>query len=233
MPLSGKTIFIAGTDTGVGKTLIAGALAAAIRARGRDVGVMKPVSCGSRQDARFLIEMSACGDPLKVVNPIHFRRPLSPNMAAKIEKKRADWRQADHAFGILSKKHEYLIIEGCGGLLVPITDSILTIDLIRRFRVGNRHACSLLVSRSGLGAINHALLSLEALRSRRIEPAGVIFNRLKGGTPSVPERTNPGVIERLSGVRSLGVFPHIGGTRNARRLGRIFAEHIDLEKLLC
>ncbi|MBI4352660.1 MAG: AAA family ATPase, partial [Candidatus Omnitrophica bacterium] len=109
--------------------------------------------------------------------------------------------------------------------------NFFVIDLIARLKCR-----PLLVSRSGLGTINHSLLSAEALSRRRIRPVGIVFNRLKGGAFSLAEKTNPSVVSGLSGIPSLGVFPYVSfGKRkvNFDQLGRLFLKHIDLEKILC
>ena len=224
-----KTLFVAGTDTGVGKTVIAGALTAALKLKGFKVGVMKPVSCGGLEDAQFLMRSAGVSDPMGFVNPIALKKPLSPNVAARSERKKIDLTAIDGAYSFFkSLKPDFLIVEGCGGLLVPITDDFLVIDLIRRLK-----ADCVLVSRSGLGAINHTLLSLEALRSRKIEPLGVVFNRLGGGTLTEAEKTNPAVISKIGRVPSFGVFPHMKMGCAADCLGKALLKHIDLTKILC
>lgn len=222
-----KTVFVTGTDTGVGKTYIAGGIAAALRMDGVSVGVMKPVSCGGREDARFLMECAQVDDPIDLVNPIFLRDPFSPNVAATREKKRLDVKAIAAAHAVLSKKYDVLVVEGCGGLLVPITDRFFVVDLIPLLK-----ARTVLVSRSALGAINHTLLSLEALKTRKIRPAGVIFNRLAGGAFSVPEETNPGIIAKLSGVPSLGTFPYMRSCAPGCS-GKAVRKHIDYRKILC
>ena len=222
-----KSIFIAGTDTGVGKTIVAGALAAALRIKGLRVGVMKPVSCGGREDAVFLAACTGSQVPLDLINPISLTHPLSPNVAAELEGKKIDLRKIDRSLDFFKKRVDWLIVEGCGGLLVPIKNDFFVIDLIARMK-----AKALLVSRSGLGAINHSLLSLEALRTRHIEPTGIIFNRLQRGVLSMPEKTNPDIISKISKVPSLGLFPYIK-TCKANCLGKAFLKHIDLKKILC
>ena len=223
-----RRFFVAGTDTGIGKTLIAGGLAAALRLEGVKVAVMKPVSCGGTEDAEFLRRCARCEEPLKFINPIALTRPLSPPLAATLERKNIDLKKIDAALAHFSKKYEALVIEGCGGLLVPIRPGFFAINLIRRMR-----AECVLVSRSGLGAINHSLLSLEALKKRGVRPLGMIFNRLSGGPLSVPEKTNPKTIADLGGVASLGVFPFMKNGADARSAGAVFLKHIDLRKFLC
>ena len=223
-----KTIFVAGTDTGVGKSVAAGALAAALRQKGHHVGVMKPIACGSLEDSHFLQQCSGTNDPLELVTPIYLKRPLSPNVAAAVEKKKIELSRIFKAHAALQKKYEILVVEGCGGLLVPVVKEFFVVDLIQK--LGGR---CVLVSRSGLGAINHTLRSLEALQKRGIRPLGVIFNRLSGGPLTEAEKTNPQVIEKIAHVPSLGMFPFMKMSCETGCLGKAFLKHIDLKKIVC
>lgn len=223
-----KVFFIAGTDTGVGKTIVSCAMASAFRLQGYRVGVMKPVACGGWEDSQVLRRASQSKQALADITPIYFKNPYSPKIAGRLEKKRASISKIAGAFKKLQKKHDVMIVEGCGGLLVPITDDFFVIDLIRLIK-----AEVILVSRSGLGAINHALLSLEALRSRKIEPLGVIFNRLQGGPMSIPEKTNPAVVAKFGRTKSLGMFPYMKSGCATDCGGKAFLKHIDLGKILC
>lgn len=222
-----RSIFVAGTDTGVGKTMVAGALAAAMRLQGLRVGVMKPISCGGLEDIRFLMACAAARDPIEKAAPIVLKNPLSPNVAAKIERRTIRVKAVRDSLDYFEKRYDYLVLEGCGGLLVPITAKLYVVDLIPII-----HSRAILVSRSGLGAINHSLLSIEALRKRGVEPAGVIYNRLNAGPLSVPERTNPSVVFDRSGVRSLGVFPFMKSC-HVDCVGKAFLKHVVLGKILC
>ncbi|MBI2094902.1 MAG: dethiobiotin synthase [Candidatus Omnitrophica bacterium] len=222
-----KSIFVAGTDTGVGKTTVAGALAAAMRFKGLRVGVMKPVSCGGLEDVRFLMERAGAREPMEKAAPIVLKRPFSPNVAAKMERRKISLEAIGDSLEYFEKRCDYLLIEGCGGLLVPVTDRLYVIDLIALTR-----SRTILVSRSGLGTINHSLLSIEALKKRGIEPVGVVYNRLSGGPLSVPEKTSPAVVFDRSGVRSLGVFPFMKNS-SADRARKAFLKHVALGKILC
>ena len=224
-----KTIFVAGTDTSVGKTVVAGALTAALKLEGYSVAVMKPISCGGLEDAHFLMCCAGADDPMKYVNPVALKHPLSPNVAAKLEKKKIDLAAIDRALAFFrSKRPDFLVVEGCGGLLVPVTDDFFVIDLIRRLK-----ADCLLVSRSGLGAINHTLLSVEALRKRKIEPRGLIFNRLASGPLTDAEKTNPAVLQKISRVPALGTFPFMKMSCETGCLGKAFLKHIALSNIVC
>ena len=223
-----KTIFVAGTDTGVGKTIVSGGLVSALKLKGYKVGVMKPIACGSLEDSKFLRACAGSKDALDLITPIYLKNPFSPNVAAKIEKQKIDIRKiAKAAYELGNKKYDYLVVEGCGGLLVPVVKDFFVVDLIPLL-----NAKSVLVSRSALGAINHSLLSLEALRKRQIQPIGVVFNRLSGGSMSLPEKTNPEVVAQAGHTQSLGIFPYMKTDCASGCLGKAFLKHIDLSRVV-
>jgi dethiobiotin synthetase len=222
-----KKIFVAGTDTAIGKTVVAGAMAAALRIKGYNVGVMKPIACGGREDAVFLARSAGVKDSLDDINPVFLKSPLSPNVASRIEKKKIDLSRIQAAVKKFEKKYDILVVEGCGGLLVPVQKDFLVIDLVKLIKMD-----TVLCSRSGLGAINHSLLSLEALKNRGIKTKGVIFNRTQGGPLSVPEETNPAVVQEYGKIKSLGVFPHIKMGCASDCLGKAFLKSIDLGAIL-
>ena len=184
---------------------------------------MKPISCGGRQDAVFLMKCAGVRDAMETVNPIALRYPLSPSVSAKLEGLRIEFNKITRALAVLEKKYEVIVIEGCGGLLVPVSADFFVIDLIQFL-----NAKTLLVSRSGLGAINHCLLSFEALRKRSIRPFGTVFSRVKSGAMGVAEKTNPAVIAGIVRVKTLGIFPHVKDFAPAA-LASVFGKHSDLK----
>jgi dethiobiotin synthetase len=203
-----KGIFITGTDTGVGKTFVSAGIARALRARDIDVGVMKPAETGCRSrdgrlipaDAMMLMRSAEATDPLDLVNPYRFRAPLAPLVAAQREGRTIEIRKIKSAFRALTKKHEFLIVEGAGGIMVPLTSraNYLTLAALLRLPV-------LIIARAGLGTINHTLLTIMALAAKGIPIAGTVFNHGTDGQQGLSERTNPVIIERLSGVAVLGI----------------------------
>jgi len=197
-----KAVFVTGTDTGVGKTFVAAGLAAALRKRGIDVGVMKPVATGRSGDARALIKASGSRDPLDLINPIHLKAPLSPHLAAKLEGKRVDVHVIERAFKTLVARHEVVIVEGAGGLLVPLRDKFTMADLAKRLRLP-----IVIVARDSLGTINHTSLTIEAARARGLKVLGVVVNRTKPGRPDLAERLNPSAIAAATKVPILAVLP--------------------------
>lgn len=231
-------IFITGTDTGVGKTVIAAGLALVLRERGINVGVMKPVATGCyglderlvSQDAAFLME-AARNEYAPLTSPSRFRNPLVPNVAAMLEKREVDVSRILKSYEQLQKHYDFLIVEGIGGLMVPLKKDYFVATLIRDMGLP-----VLIVSYAGLGAINHTLLTIDAAVIRGIEIRGIIFNRASVTNYSLAELTNPKVIHDLSGVPVLGSLPEIENLNidNCQfgSLKEIFQERIQTDKIL-
>lgn len=204
-----KGIFITGTDTGVGKTYVAAGIAEALRDM-LNVGVMKPVEtgCPTRKgdlvprDAYRLINASAVNDELDLVNPYRFSKPLAPYVAAGLEGTKISMSRIMKAFQTLNRRHEFLIVEGAGGVMVPLTKEVTFLDLAQVMRIP-----VLIVARPGLGTINHTLLTVAALRTRRIPMAGIVINYAQAQAQGIAEKTNPTTIEKISGVQILSSVP--------------------------
>jgi dethiobiotin synthetase len=199
-----KGLFIAGTDTAVGKTYVAAGLAAALRAKGMNVGVFKPFESGigsGHEDYRILKEASGSADSDDWICPYRFEEALAPAVAAKRAGVAIDWCRMTDTFESIAVKHDFVIVEGAGGLLVPLAEGKTNIDLIREceFPV-------LLVARLGLGTLNHTLLSLEALASRKIACVGIVLNQTTE-EKGIAEETNPEALKTLAPVPVLGVVP--------------------------
>ena len=192
-------LFITGTDTGVGKTFFTILLAKRLMAKGLDVGVMKPISCGSAKDddARYLKKILKLKDPLELINPIHLKLPLSPYSASKLSKKKIDLKKISKAFERLKKLHDIVIVEGVGGAMVPIAKDYFVADMIKEMKLP-----VLIVARAGLGTINHTVLTVEALKSRKIDILGIVMNGFTG--KELSEKTNAEVVEEVTGVQVLG-----------------------------
>ncbi|MXZ09573.1 MAG: dethiobiotin synthase [Gemmatimonadetes bacterium] len=198
-----RGIFVTGTDTEIGKTAITAGLAAVLKKRGIDAGVMKPISAGGRADAELLRRAASSDQSLDIINPIFLRDPLSPNIAAKREERVLDMASVFDAFDRLSKVHDCVLVEGVGGLLVPIADDFLVADLAAHFDLP-----LLIVARAALGTINHTLLTIEAAEARGLQINGVIYNTLLPGGPDVSAQMSPEVVTRISGVPSAGTVPY-------------------------
>jgi adenosylmethionine-8-amino-7-oxononanoate aminotransferase len=197
-----KGIFITSTDTGVGKTIIASAIGMGLKDKNIDIGVMKPVQTGSKADSEFLKKITGVKDPDFLINPYFAKKPLAPVVAFKLERKNIDIERIKEAFKKLSSKHQFMIVEGIGGILVPIKENYTVLDLIVDLDLP-----IIIVSRPGLGAINHTLLTIKAARNYAVEVIGVVFNNFQ--KRGICEKTNPSVISRLGDVPILGEIQHI------------------------
>ena len=206
-----KGIFITGTDTGVGKTYVATGIAASLRAQGVNIGVMKPAETGCRirsgdlipSDAISLAKAAGAHDPLTLINPYRFRKPLAPSVAAELEGKKIQKSRIMNAYRTLARRHDFMIIEGAGGIMVPLSEYYLNLDLARAIGLP-----VVVVARPGLGTINHTLLTIAALKERGISIAGVVINYSDKRRQGTAERTSPEEIEKISRVPVLGVVPY-------------------------
>lgn len=199
-----NSFFITGTDTGVGKTVIAAALAAVLKKRGTDVGIMKPVATGGWDDAHFLMRGSGVKDNLFLVNPYCLATPVAPAIAADIENIKIDIGRIMAAYEELSRRHEMLIVEGVGGLLAPIYKKYLVSNLVKELELP-----IVIVAKPGLGTINHTLLTVSHARRSGIKVIGVIINDYDEATAGIAEKMAPEIIENVGKVPILGVVKHI------------------------
>jgi len=225
-----KGFFITGTDTGVGKTVVTAGLLSLYRKRGLNVGVMKPIETGvdpecssaANSDAKFLTEIAQSADAPSLICPVRLKPAASPLQAAKMANRSIDPEMIIDCFSQLADRHEHLLVEGVGGLLVPIAPNYLVSDLIRDLGLP-----LLVVARDTLGTLNHTLLTLKAARQEGIAVRGVILNRTEPGEESDIERGHAEIITEFSGIPVLGKFPFIGNVSeesfNSDLLGRLEA----------
>ena len=230
----GKGIFITGTDTGVGKTLVACGLAALLRESGYKVGVMKPAETGCEerdgkpfpQDAYLLKEVSGCSEPVEKICPYRLRDPLTPSMAAKREGVKIDISLLGKIYSEISSNHDITLVEGAGGLLAPILPSFTYAGLARLLKLP-----LLVVAANRLGVINHLLLTLEHASCRGLRVLGYVFNRLDA-QPSLAADTNREALLSLTAVPYLGEIPYIEDLEAKRpSLADLFEERLDLRLL--
>ncbi len=217
-----KGLFVTATDTGVGKTEVACAILRAERARGRDVVGMKPAQSGhdpsEPSDAERLLAASGGAEPLEAICPYSFRAPLAPAVAARLEGKEISLQRIVGAARALAARHAAVLVEGAGGLMVPLAGSETYADLAVQLGLP-----ALVVARAGLGTVNHAALTCEALARRGVTVAGIVLNRLGPvDDPSVPY--NAAEVERLTGAPVLATLPHeIDIASRAARLQTLLA----------
>jgi len=205
MPRLPKGIFITGTDTGVGKTVITAALALSLKNAGLNVGVMKPIQSGSSlpgmTDIEFLRTVLGEKEPSPDDCIYSFEAPLSPHAAAALSGETIDIDRIKSAYGRLASSRDVVLVEGAGGLLVPITGDYLMADLARDLSVP-----LLVVARPGLGTVNHTSLTIECARIRGLAVLGVVINAFPE-SPGLAEKTNPSAIKKQTGAPLLGVYP--------------------------
>lgn len=231
-----KGIFITGTGTGVGKTVVAGGLACALKREGIDVGVMKPVQTGCIEtakgliapDTNFLINISGVKDSIDIITPYRFKEPLAPSVAAETEGREIDIEKIITSYNLLTKMHDFVIVEGVGGILVPVWKDVLFIDIIRKLSIP-----VIIVARIGLGTINHTLLTARYALEHGIKIIGIIFNHTNSKEDGIAERTNPDTIKRLCNLPILGILPFINNLNTEEvksgNLCNIFTEKIDIK----
>lgn len=206
-------LFIAGTDTAVGKTVVTAGIAGYLRDRGVDCGVMKPVESGclsgsKDSDTVYLKRISQTGDDLDLINNYAFEAPLAPGVAALQQGVEISFDKITESYKRLELLHSVVLVEGAGGLLVPLNSEQTIADLILHLRLP-----VLLVGRLGLGTINHTLLSLEYLEKRGISVAGVVLNS-QNSRGDLSERYNPKTLAQWTNVPIWGVVDHIRRSKN-------------------
>lgn len=222
-----QAVFITATDTEVGKTIISCALGLVLKKKGIDVGIMKPFQCAG-DDTDFLIDALEIKDEKDLVNPYYAKEPVSPYTAFKKEKIKIDLGKVFTAYKELKKRHELLIVEGVGGLLAPIKENYLVADLIRDLDIP-----AIIIARSGLGTLNHTLLTQRYAFDCGIKVKGIIINGLKNKT--LAEKTNPQALREFLNAPLLAVMPFIHKVKSQNGLKILVKEaekRIDLKPLL-
>lgn len=201
-----KSFFITGTGTGVGKTIVTAGIAGHFLSKGRNVSIMKPVQTGTSKSVSDLETIKTIVPgitplPKMLATPYSFSLPASPLLAARSEDREIDPDTILKAFKDASSRQEIdmLLVEGAGGLLVPLTEEFLMVDLISEMNIP-----AILVTAPELGTVNHTLLSIEAMKKRNLNIAGIIINKMPLH-PGVVEKDNVKTIEQMSGVPVIAV----------------------------
>jgi dethiobiotin synthetase len=199
-----RGLFVTGTDTEVGKSVVAAAICAALAARGERVAAFKPAVSGLDEepgefgyDHELLASVASVGQSPEDVAPWRFGPPVSPHHAAELAGERIEPAQLVEA----ARAHELLVCEGVGGLMVPITPGYLVRDLAIDLELP-----VVVAARTGLGTINHTLLTVEAARTAGLKVAGVVMTPWPG-EPSEMERSNRASVERLADVQVSALPP--------------------------
>ena len=201
-------LLITGTDTGVGKTRVTCLLAQGLRDLGRSVWLHKPVVSGRNPDGSFddvvaLQQQAAADQPVASVAPCTVPEPASPHLAARLAGVPLDMQRYRQALAAVDGDHD-LLVEGVGGVLVPITDALETIiDFAKPAALR-----PLVVARPHLGTLNHSALTVAALRQAGLEPLGLVVNHHEQISPSVATTTAAEELTRITGLPVLAEIPY-------------------------
>jgi len=229
-----KGVFVTGTGTGVGKSVVCGLLAGFLRSRGMRVTTQKWVETGVTDGPSDIdVHRRLMGGPGPPPEPsaadrcpYRFSLPASPHLAAAREGRRVDPAVIEAAYRRLAESHDLVLVEGAGGFLVPLSEEWLTGDLVARIGLP-----VLVVAGNRLGAVNDALLAVEAVRRRGIPLVGIVFNRLPGegeGTGTEVLADNPRIVGEITRAPVLGEVPPLSdperGAEAFAPVGRAFLE---------
>jgi dethiobiotin synthetase len=208
IPRTGKPgVFVTATDTGIGKTVIAGAITMLQRRAGKRVGVFKPIATGCgflpgiglvSSDAEFLAWSADSMHNLATINPVRYGDPVCPLVAARRAKQPINFGAIGEAYSQMAADSDFVVVEGLGGLLVPITENLTVLDLAEGFL--SSELPLLIVAASTLGTINHTLLTVQAARSRGLTIAAIVVNGYRADSEDFSEESNPPLLAELTGL---------------------------------
>ena len=226
-----KSLFIAGTDTDVGKTYITAGLAITLRKMGVDIGIMKPFAAGIAQkkgykseDVEILCKSAQIHDPENLVNPQFFPISASPYTAWKKLKIKPKIPMILSSFKKLSNIHEMMLVEGMGGILTPILKDYYVTNLIKDMKIP-----TIIVTRSKVGTVNHTLMTVKMCEKYKIPIKGIIINNFDDDGYPINQLKKD--LEDLTGVKVLGSIPFINDMSD-KSLYKIFKKNIDIKSLL-
>lgn len=224
------SLFVTGTDTGVGKTVLSALLGLIYQSAGLKVAYLKPVETGATkgagglipEDTKFVADVLGLKESFDVLCPYSFEHPVSPHLAARLEKKEFKPQVAQECFKYLQKFYDAVIVEGAGGFLVPLSERYMVADLARDLGLP-----LVITARPGLGSINHSLLTIAAAVQVELKVAGVVINRYPEN-PDPVAGDNPRTIAKFSGLPVLARVPEIAGL-DAKEPARALLEKAAIE----
>jgi len=232
-----KGIFIIGTDTEVGKTVISAGLMYLLLENNYNAAYFKPVASGQillngyyqSMDASFVKTVSGFVEDQKNITPFSFKNAVAPHFAARLEGRSIELAVIKDSLLYLKNRYEFIIAEGAGGLAVPLNDhGFMQYDLIRELGF----PC-LLVCRTGLGTINHTLLTLRFAQSAGLTIKGIVMN---GSGQTSPEIDNIETIRKLSGIAEIYTIPALTGVDTEKLqqgfIADVFEKTIDIKKII-
>jgi dethiobiotin synthetase len=192
------SVFLTGTDTGVGKTYTAVRLLRLLRADGLRCVGMKPICCGDRQDAEELLAASSDGLSIDEINPIWLKTPAAPLTAALAEGVAIEVETLLARLTDLQRRYDFVVVEGVGGWLVPIAERYFVSDLAAAMQLP-----VIVVAMNRLGCLNHSMLTVQSISARGLECRGIALNSLGTTTEDVAVETNAAILARIAGVSIL------------------------------
>jgi dethiobiotin synthetase len=195
------SLFLTGTDTGVGKTHTAVQLLRAARASGLQCAGMKPICCGDRGDAERLLAASSEGLTIDEINPVWLKTPAAPLSASLIEQVAIDEHRLVDALGKLEERFDFVLVEGVGGWLVPIRRDFFVSDLAAGMKLP-----VMVVAQNRLGCLNHTTLTVRSVLEHGLTCAGVVLNDTAGLT-DIASTTNTGILRQILDVVILPMLP--------------------------
>ena len=227
-----KSLFITGTDTDVGKTVISAGLSRAISDQGIDIGVMKPFAAAELQsssdfqseDTEILAKAARVSDSEDLLNPQFFPIPASPYTASKTLDMNVDVETVLEKFEELKKLHDMMLVEGMGGIMTPLLENYFVADLIRDMNLQ-----TIIVIRSKIGTVNHTLLTSKICKDYNLPVKGIIINNFDSEGYPVQELKRD--IEQLTKHKVLGVIPRLDSL-DANDVSKTIAKEINLQELL-
>jgi dethiobiotin synthetase len=224
-----KKFFITGTGTDIGKTFITAGLALSAVQNGENTAVIKPVQTGIGEYVPDLCEIrrivpEIMNLPEDIATPYSFKLPASPHLAAAEESQFIDISVIKDALLKVEQLYtpDTILIEGAGGVLVPLTPEFLMIDLMQELNMP-----VIVVASAGLGTINHTLMTIEILKSKGIDIAGIIFNKMPAD-PTVIELDNVKIIEQISGVEVIAVVKQCPALQSERKFLSSYRSQLSL-----
>jgi dethiobiotin synthetase len=213
-----KFLFVTGTDTGAGKTVLTAMLLAFLRRCGGGALAMKPFCSGSRGDARLLLSLQRECLTLDDVNPFYFHRPLAP-AAASGRGPGVSRRAALEQIRLLAGRCDLLVVEGVGGLMTPLGKDYTIRDIIRRL-----HGKTIVVCRNRLGAINHVVLTAESLQSAGIKEFTVVMMGVR--KPDISAGSNARMIRQMLPLTPVFSVPFLGFRASTARAAKENAKYL-------
>lgn len=229
-----RGVFVTGTDTGVGKTVFSAGLAWALKRRNIDVGVMKPFATASKvfsksyrsADVALLAKASGVKGSDMDLNPSFYRIAGSPMIASSLTGNPPPAiQEVLESLRRLAFKHEFLIVEGIGGIMVPLTMSNSLADFVKAADLP-----VIIIARPGLGTLNHTVLTVNACKNYGLRIAGIVVNSMPK-KPTLIEKNNPDALSKLTNIPVLGVIPRLK-VPGYSLVGRAIEKAIDLDLLV-